>query len=435
MNCLNCNKPFTPKRITAKYCSDTCRTKHWIQNNSQPAPEPETSRPPLRNLLSSKPGELKPDNQTPDDKQVDFEIVLLNKTKKDIKEWVNSCNKGLHALVNPMNHALTLYDLFFNPTLSCLLNAPYDEFVSKLTRSYNEYFHNVSINRLSKEQANNFQQLFYQEINNAPMRALQVEIELEKLRLMEKPVNKEVVNTENLPPIKPSSTPRQTVVKPDIVKNAEKREVQPGSNILSSRQLTEMEYQAFHFEGKWAEFLGYPAVYFNAVIHGMPGEGKSTFALQFADYLATNCGNVLYVSGEEGFSKTLKDKIVSVNALSEGLFVADYRKYSEMKTQINPNSFNFIFLDSLDTLNMGTEELREFRGINDNTALITISQSTKDGKIRGSNEIVHDADIVVKVENGVAFTTKNRFKEKNQRFEVFSDFKLQNNAKSLRNIF
>ncbi len=106
-----------------------------------------------------------------------------------------------------------------------------------------------------------------------------------------------------------------------------------------------------------------------------------------------------------------------------------------MQTQVEPNSFNFIFLDSLDTLNMGTEELREFRGINDNTALITISQSTKDGKIRGSNEIIHDADIVVKVESGVAFTTKNRFKEKNQRFEVFSDFKAQTNTKPLRNIF
>jgi hypothetical protein len=39
--------------------------------------------------------------------------------------------------------------------------------------------------------------------------------------------------------------------------------------------------------------------------------------------------------------------------------------------------------------------------------------------MRGSYEIVHECDIAVKVENGVATTTKNRIKEKGMEFSVF----------------
>jgi hypothetical protein len=41
----------------------------------------------------------------------------------------------------------------------------------------------------------------------------------------------------------------------------------------------------------------------------------------------------------------------------------------------------------------------------------------------GSYEIVHDSDIAVKVEMGVASTTKNRFKEKGMTLNVFEDKK------------
>ena len=37
-----------------------------------------------------------------------------------------------------------------------------------------------------------------------------------------------------------------------------------------------------------------------------------------------------------------------------------------------------------------------------NSALITISQSTKDGKMRGSYEIIHDSDIAVAASGGIA---------------------------------
>jgi predicted ATP-dependent serine protease len=70
-------------------------------------------------------------------------------------------------------------------------------------------------------------------------------------------------------------------------------------------------------------------------------------------------------------------------------------------------------------MKIDADKMKKIRERYKNSALITISQSTKDGKMRGSYEIVHDCDIAVKVENGVASTTKNRFKEKGLTLSVF----------------
>ena len=50
---------------------------------------------------------------------------------------------------------------------------------------------------------------------------------------------------------------------------------------------------------------------------------------------------------------------------------------------------------------------------------IQCTQSTKDGKMRGSQEIVHHTDIAVKVEDGIAMTTKNRYNPRGAEFRVF----------------
>jgi predicted ATP-dependent serine protease len=181
-----------------------------------------------------------------------------------------------------------------------------------------------------------------------------------------------------------------------------------------------MEYQALNFTGRWRDFYGQPSVNFHCAIHGMAGQGKSTFAIQFANYLAENFGEVIYISGEEGFSKTMKDKFRNNNTASEHLFLANLCSYQDILNEIKPNIYNFIFIDSLDNMRINAQELKELRKLFINSALITIYQSTKDGKMRGSYEIVHDSDIAVAVSDGVAETVKNRFEEKGRQLKIFS---------------
>ncbi len=154
-------------------------------------------------------------------------------------------------------------------------------------------------------------------------------------------------------------------------------------------------------------------------MHGKPGEGKSTFCIQFADYLAKNFGQVVYISGEEGFSKTLRDKVVNNKIDNPHLFFADISSFEQIKTEIENNKFHFIFIDSLDTLRIDVLKLRELRELYPQSAFVTISQSTKDGKMRGSQEIIHDTDVAIKVENGIAVTTKNRFSPRGAEFSIF----------------
>jgi predicted ATP-dependent serine protease len=115
----------------------------------------------------------------------------------------------------------------------------------------------------------------------------------------------------------------------------------------------------------------------------------------------------------------MKDKLVNNNAASENLFIADLRDYAQIINEVKPNTYNFIFIDSLDNMRISADDMKELRKLYNHSAIISISQSTKDGKMRGSYEIVHDADIAISVQNGIATTTKNRFLEKGRIYEIF----------------
>lgn len=189
--------------------------------------------------------------------------------------------------------------------------------------------------------------------------------------------------------------------------------------IINSKDLSNMEFKALHFQGEWQDFFGLPSINFHCVIHGMSGEGKSTFSIQFAKYLADNFGRTIYISGEEGFSKTFKDKFTNNSAVSKFLDVADLRTFDNIIQEVPQETYNFIFIDSLDNMKIDAAKMKIIKAHYKNSALITISQATKNGKMRGSYEIVHDSDIEVEVVKGIAETNKNRFKEVGMKFQVF----------------
>ena len=200
--------------------------------------------------------------------------------------------------------------------------------------------------------------------------------------------------------------------------------IETHGKIMKSKDFLDMKYDALNFQGKWGEFFGNPSVNFRCAISGMAGNGKTTFAIQFANYLAVNHGRVVYISSEEGFSKTLKDRINQSGSASDNLFIADLKTAEEIKTEIKPGAFIFIFIDSLDNMHIDANELNKLRQFYIDSALITISQSTKDGKMRGSYQIVHDSDIEIEVLNLEAITKKNRFNEKNKRLPVIQKAEL-----------
>lgn len=195
-----------------------------------------------------------------------------------------------------------------------------------------------------------------------------------------------------------------------------------GGRIICSEDMRKMNFRSLDFKGNWLNLLGQPAVNFKMAVFGKPGQGKSTFCVQLAHYLATNFGRVLYVSGEEGFSKTLKDKLSRNNAFHKNLRLADFSSGEELLQETPPNAFHFVIIDSLNNMEIDVQQLSEIENMFNRSAVITISQTTKDGKFRGSQEVLHNADITLKVEQGLAECLKNRFNSIGFQFTVLQEF-------------
>ncbi len=70
-------------------------------------------------------------------------------------------------------------------------------------------------------------------------------------------------------------------------------------------------------------------------------------------------------------------------------------------------------------MEIDSDTVEKLREIYEYSTFVTLSHDRKDGKIRGSNKLVHNCDIAVEVKEGVATTTKNRFKQKGMEFKVF----------------
>ena len=83
--------------------------------------------------------------------------------------------------------------------------------------------------------------------------------------------------------------------------------------------------------------------------------------------------------------------------------VAVLRIIDDSLREVTCLTYNFVFFDSLDYLKIDAAKMNFIWAHYKNSALITISQATKDGKMCGSYEIVYDSDIEVNVAKGLQF--------------------------------
>jgi hypothetical protein len=168
--------------------------------------------------------------------------------------------------------------------------------------------------------------------------------------------------------------------------------------IVSSGELLAMDFQTIGLKGKYRELIGDPSVGFTAMVYGLPKSGKSTMCLDFANYLASHHGKVLYCAIEEGFGYTLKEKIERLKAHHSNLYITD-------RVPENLNDFNFVFIDSVSKAGMDVNAIDQLRKMHPDTSFIFIYHTTKEGNFKGVNEHAHEVDVIVQVEKGKATST------------------------------
>lgn len=460
--CKQCGEPFEAMRKDALFCSSTCRWMNWKNKNEgeQKNPEEKQTKSSEENpLFASLQGIIsnEPKYQEIEKKEINPEWLEVEKQEKMIREQLLKFKKAYDDIlerekniINDNDDWMIPFGVYSGAALGGLIGLEIDRLNPKYVRKGKKKIIQKNENgkvigvllgllsgkiiaesiRESKEQAREERKrIALIDIQKMKLEFIekmnQFKLELEKINFNLVRTNRWIITKEklmlptSLDQLNRHSTHSSTTSPTSKQKFHKDTQQHKSEKIISSEELEKMNYKALCFTDKWADFFGYPSLNFHCTVHGMSGEGKSTFSIQFANYLAENFGKVIYVSGEEGFSKTFKDKFIHNNATSSNLFVADLRKLDDMLREIPNDQYNFIFIDSLDNMRIDAEGMKKLREYYKDSALITISQSTKQGKMRGSYEIVHDSDIAVKVENGIATTTKNRFKEKEMELRVF----------------
>lgn len=181
-------------------------------------------------------------------------------------------------------------------------------------------------------------------------------------------------------------------------------------------------------------------------ISGEPGAGKSTLITQIASKMVNQGGRVLYVSGEEGASKQ-KKRIQRLKATINNPDNLDYMtptngvcSVEEVIQHDKNNRYDFIFIDSLqklsttehqkDSMLKAVIKLYQYLQDNQHITIITIVQSTKDGKIAGSQKIKHELDALLMINNfvnadGVSYKRQITYKKnRDGKTDVFYPVKL-----------
>ncbi|MCS3797152.1 hypothetical protein [Niastella sp. OAS944] len=159
---------------------------------------------------------------------------------------------------------------------------------------------------------------------------------------------------------------------------------------MNSVDFTKLEFDTIGLTGKWRELIGDPSRNFTAMVFGKPKMGKSYLCIDFAGYLARYHGKVLYVANEEGLDMTLQKKLQDKRVVHPNLFVASVLPASLAM-------YDFIFLDSVNKLDLSPGDLNRLKQANPSKSFIFIFQTTKDGKFRGTNTFQHDVDVVIEI--------------------------------------
>jgi len=144
------------------------------------------------------------------------------------------------------------------------------------------------------------------------------------------------------------------------------------------------------------------------LIGGSPGIGKSTLLLKIAGNLARLEHQVLYVSGEESVGQ-IKLRANRLDANHDNLYLLSEINLSTIQDEINKTDYNFIVIDSIQTLysedtpsapgsvtqvrTITFELMRIAKSLH--IPIFIIGHITKDGSIAGPRVLEHMVDTVL----------------------------------------
>jgi len=169
------------------------------------------------------------------------------------------------------------------------------------------------------------------------------------------------------------------------------------------------------------------------LIGGDPGIGKSTLLLQICDRLAANCGDVLYVTGEESVGQ-IKMRANRLNITGASMYIVSETDMDQIQSHVSRLKPKFLVIDSIQTVFTSevssapgsVSQVRECTSVfmelskREGICIFLVGHVTKEGAIAGPRVLEHMVDTVLYFEGDkhhsyrVIRAIKNRFGSTNE---------------------
>lgn len=126
---------------------------------------------------------------------------------------------------------------------------------------------------------------------------------------------------------------------------------------LSVKNLYSQRFTTLLIEGKYEEAFGNPSDSGLWIIYGKEKNGKTTFALQLADYLST-LKRVLYISAEEGMEKEFTESCIraGIAETNAAIHFIDYEPLDDLRLRLTSRKTESIIV--IDNITVYNDELK-----------------------------------------------------------------------------
>ena len=176
---------------------------------------------------------------------------------------------------------------------------------------------------------------------------------------------------------------------------------------LSAAQVLKVRSDTLQLTGGWNECFGEIERTGIVFFSGPSSSGKSSAALSLLKELA-RFGRALYLTNEEGYRKTFKDRLrrFGVQEIGSAIQFINTESIGELIERLGKRrAASFILIDSVQDTKMTRAEYERIKAMAHNKMFIFVSRI--EGKIpigRLARQIKYDADIKVWVEGGRAIS-------------------------------
>jgi hypothetical protein len=169
--------------------------------------------------------------------------------------------------------------------------------------------------------------------------------------------------------------------------------------IISADDLAGLKFTRLVFDGVWSDLFDSPHHNFIMIVYGKPNSGKTTFSMQFANYLK-KFDSVVYIAIDEKFGASIQQKLLKNDI--KGIDISWAKTRQEIEFVIRKGSYKFVFIDSMSQAFLSFADIDEFRRKFRDCAFILIIEIKLEIDDNTRQKFKSSSDILVEIESGNA---------------------------------